>query len=245
MRRLRCLFLPAVKPFCVPYFIAYIAFFACELLLFAVPAVIDRIAVNSDGSSQIGRYDDASILALAFIRHYDQGSEFFRMEKTYDSIFLDDSLIQRYEGTESYFFHASSVTRFVDRLGLPRNPRAANYISSMIRRRDIIDLLGVKYVISRDREPDSWRDMSYLTSTGNLNVYQNKTAHTFGSFYRSFLSEAQADSLLSTERDAALRTKVVVEDPLPSMPHLPLWHRNPTRPYQLRVRKFANLETTH
>jgi uncharacterized membrane protein YfhO len=190
-----------------------LAVVVCELLTFAIPPVVERDAVNADGFSQAGRYDDDTVQALAFIRQHDTDSEFFRIEKTYDSVFLDDSLIQRYSGTQSYYFHASSITRFVDHLGLPRTLGSASYIGSMVDRRDIIDVVGVRYVLSRDREPSNWRDMKYVTTVGTIAIFRNETAHPFAAFYGQTISETRADSMLATDRDAVLLTTAVVENP--------------------------------
>ena len=189
---------------------------ACELLLFATPAVVQRKAVDLDASSPIGRYHDGTEAALAQIRRYEYASgkgDFYRVDKTYYSAFLDDALVQNYHGTASYFFHATSISRFVDRMHLGRITPGPNYISSMSNRRDVMDLLGVRYLLSLDRKPDAERDLTYMATVGNVNIYRNATARAFGTFYSSIASEAGADALPVPQRDAFLLANAVVDDP--------------------------------
>jgi uncharacterized membrane protein YfhO len=186
---------------------------ACELLLFATPAVVHRKAVNLGASSPIGRYHDGTEKALDHVRQIADDTDFYRIDKTYYSAFLDDALVQEYHGTASYFFHAASISRFVDRMHLDRITPGPNYISSMSNRRDVMDLLGVRYLLSLDRKPDAERDLTYLATVGNVNIYRNATAHAFGTFYPSIASESEADVLPVPQRDAFLLSHIVVEDP--------------------------------
>jgi uncharacterized membrane protein YfhO len=186
---------------------------ACELLLFATPAVVQRKAAGLDASSPIGRYNDGTDKALERVRRISGSADFYRIDKTYYSAFLDDALVQDYPGTASYFFHAASISRFVDRMHLDRITPGPNYISSMSNRRDVMDLLGVRYLLSLDRKPDAERDLTYVTTVDSVNIYRNATAHAFGTFHSSIASEASADALPVPQRDAFLLVNAVVDDP--------------------------------
>jgi uncharacterized membrane protein YfhO len=96
---------------------------------------------------------------------------------------------------------------------LDRITPGPNYISSMSNRRDVMDLLGVRYLLSLDRKPDAERDLTFLTTIGNVNIYRNATAHAFGTFYSSIASEASTDALPVSQRDAFLLVNAVVDDP--------------------------------
>jgi uncharacterized membrane protein YfhO len=96
---------------------------------------------------------------------------------------------------------------------LPRtHPRIA-YIGSMVGRPKILDLLGVRYVLSRNRKPDKAPDMAYVGSAGKIRVYRNNDAHTIGYLYRNLASETQADKLSIAKRDALVLDHVIVQDP--------------------------------
>lgn len=186
---------------------------ACELLLFAVPPVLHRVSVASNGDSPRGTYYDGTMAALAFIRARDEGADFYRIEKTYESVFLDDALVQGYSGTKSYFFHAASITRFVDKMGLPRRSPSTNYISSMVGRPMVLDLLGVRYLLSRNRKPAKMPGMIYVGHSGKISIYRNLRAHGVGYIYENVASEEKADSLAVAKRDALMLDHVIVKSP--------------------------------
>jgi Bacterial membrane protein YfhO len=187
--------------------------FACELMLFAMPALVERDAVAADGTTPTGRYNDATLQALAIVHGLERSGEFYRIEKTFDSVFLDDAMIQGYQGIKSYFFHATSVTRFVDRMGINRPTPSPNYIGSAVDRPGILDLVGVKYVLTRNRTLDGKANRAYAGSAGGVDVYRNDSAHTFGYFYDHIDEEAKADALAPVARDAFLLETAIVDDP--------------------------------
>lgn len=190
-----------------------IPLFACELLLFSTPAFMQRTAVNTDGASRRGSYHDGTGDALAMIRKTDPAPDFYRVEKMYQSIFLNDALVQGYSGTKSDYFHGSSITRFVDKMHLPRtNPRTA-YIASMAGRPKVLDLLGVRYLLARDRKLDDRPGMVFAGKAGKINVYRNTAAHGVAHVYHEVVGEDEADKMSQAQRDDLLLEKVVVGDP--------------------------------
>ena len=193
--------------------VTLIAVFAVELTLFSAPALIDRTAVGSDGTSPIGTYNDGTEQALALIRAREGKDSFYRVEKTYNSVFLCDALVQNYHGIKSYYFHGSSMTRFVDAMGLVRPvPNNVSYIGSGTERPLVLDLLGVRYLLSRDRSLDNADGYEYIGSAGGVNVYENHKAHGFAQLYEAVVSETAAAAMNQKERDELLLNTVVVED---------------------------------
>jgi hypothetical protein len=190
-----------------------LALFACELLLFAAPAMIERVAVNADGSTAWGQYDDGSSQAVGLIRDLEHGDEFYRVEKTFNSVFLDDALIQGYSGIKSYYFHSASLTRFIDRMQLPRPIAHSNWIGSAIDAPGVLDLVGVKYVLTRNRNMPISQGMTYVGSASGVDVYRNESAHGFGYFYEHIAAEAASDALPPSERDDFLTKNLIVQDP--------------------------------
>jgi uncharacterized membrane protein YfhO len=198
------------RPFAIPVLLPV---FACELLLFSAPAMIDRVPVNLDGTSAFGSYDDGTTAALALIRAQEGNESFYRVEKTYDSVFLCDALVQDYHGIKSYFFHGSSVTRFVNEMHLPR-PLEGNvsYIGSAVTRPLVLNLLGVKYLLARDRKLDGAVDFAYVGAAGGINVYRNNADHGFVHFYDTIIDEGAAAQLSQEQRDQQLLEAVLVQD---------------------------------
>lgn len=193
--------------------IALACVFACELLVFAIPPTMDRNAVKLDGTSSRGSYHDGTLAALALVRKLDHSGDFYRIEKTYRSVQLNAALVQDFSGTRSYFFHGPSITRFVDRMHLPRTHPRTNYIASMARRPKVLDLLGVKYLLARNRKLDKVPGMAYVGSAGKIHVYRNSDAHGVAHVYHEVVGEQALDKLSQRRRDALLLGKVLVDDP--------------------------------
>ncbi len=192
---------------------AIVLVLACELLLFALPPMMQRRSVASDGTSRVGTYHDGTAAALAKVRGHDRSGEFYRIAKTYRSVYLNDAMVQDYSGTKSYFFHGASITRFIDKMDLPRPHPRTNYIGRMTGRPDVLDLLGVKYVLSRSHKPDQTPGMTYLGHAGKINIYRNDNAHGVAHLYDKVAGSAKADALSVSERDALLLDKIIVENP--------------------------------
>lgn len=186
---------------------------ACELLLFALPPMLQRSSVTTDGTSRRGNYFDGTEKALALTRATDHSGEFYRIAKTYRSIQLNSAMVLGYSGTSSYFFHGASITRFVDHMGLPRTHPRTNYIARMTNRPKVLDLLGVKYVFSRNHKLDKVPDMSYVGSTGGIRVYRNTDAHGVAHIYRHMISEETANAMSKGKRDSLLGDTLIVTHP--------------------------------
>jgi len=188
-----------------------------ELLTFAIAPIINRDAATIDQYAWHGGYEDDTRKAVAFAQNDAKlhGTGFFRIDKTFYSVFMNDALVQGYPGTASYFYHGVSISRFVDGIGLPRVAPSPSYNSSVavLGRRDVLDLLGVRYVLAHDRNLDSARDMTFVSAVGAINVYRNNSAHTFGHFYDAIASEAQANAVPVPQRDAFMLQHVIVADP--------------------------------
>jgi uncharacterized membrane protein YfhO len=194
---------------------AMVLVLACELLIFALPPMLQRRTVASDGASRIGSYHDGTQAALAKVRSEDHSGKFYRIAKTYRSVYLNDALVQDYSGPKSYFFHGASITRFVDKMHLPRPHPRTNYIGRMTGRPKVLDLLGVKYVLARSRRLDKSAGMTYLGHAGKVTIYRNDDAHGVAHLYRKITSESAADKLSTAERDALMLDHVIVDDGSP------------------------------
>jgi uncharacterized membrane protein YfhO len=187
---------------------------ACELLLFSAPAMLDRTPVGSDGNSQQGSYNDGTVPALAQIRQLEGDQDFYRIEKTYNSVFLCDALVQQYSGIKSYFFHGSSISRFVDSVGIERlMPGSPNYIGSGVNRPAVLDLVGVKYLLARDHRLDATPQFEHVTDVGGISIYRNLDNLGFAHLHTALLGEDEADKLPVDQRNEAMRTSVVVANP--------------------------------
>lgn len=192
---------------------ALLLVFACELALFAMPSLLGRTAVGVDGDSPVGRYDDGTDAALALVRTQRDAGDFFRVTKSYQSVFLDDALVQDYPGIDSYYFHGRSLTRFVDKMNVKRALPSSNYIGHVTARQGLFDFLGVRYELARHRALDGNPDLNWIGTADGIQVYRNLGAQPFGQLRTQIASEAEASALPVPRRDALLLEKVIAEDP--------------------------------
>lgn len=192
---------------------ALLLVFACELALFAMPSLLGRTAVGVDGDSPVGRYDDGTDAALALVRTQRDAGDFFRVTKSYQSVFLDDALVQDYPGIDSYYFHGRSLTRFIDKMNIERVLPSSNYIGHVTDRPILFDFLGVRYELARHRALDGKPNLKWIDTTDGIQIYRNLAAQPFGQFRTQIASEAEASALPVPRRDALLLEKVIAEDP--------------------------------
>lgn len=193
--------------------VVLVGVFTVELFFLARPALVDREIVSLDGSSRAGSYRDGTPEALRWIEARHAPSDFYRVEKDYFSVFLLDSLVQGYRGVRSYFFHGAGITRFIDSIGWPRTVAHSNYIASDLSRTRILDMLGVRYLLSRTRDRDSDPDNRYLATVAGIHIYERINARSPAVLHSRVVGEAAADAVGLQERDALMLDSVIVAEP--------------------------------
>lgn len=191
---------------------ALLAVFVVELLLLARPSLVDRMAVRRSAPILVAGYADGSHEAAQWIAARHGETDFYRIEKDYLSEFLLDSIVQDYRGIRSYFFHGSALTRFIDKIEWPRRTPHSNYIDADTSRDDMLDLLGIKYVLAKSRERDDDPNSVHLASIGEIEIYERVNAHSPARLHSSVTAEQQVSDLDARSRDRAMLESVLVKD---------------------------------
>lgn len=189
-----------------------LAIFVLELMLLARPSLMQRAPALITAPVLVGNYADGSAEAAAWIRENEGVDTFYRIEKDYMSEFLLDGVVQDYNGIRSYFFHAASITRFIDSLGWPRLTTHSNYIDADTSRDDILDLLGVRYLLSKSRERDQNERYRHLATVSGIEIYERVTARSIARLLTRTVPESQGRGLGTSERDRLLLEVALVED---------------------------------
>lgn len=175
-----------------------------------------RLTVNAFSPT----YADGSYQAIRQIQKNDPGP--YRIEKTFDSVSLTESLAQGYFGVKSYWFHGSSVIRFFVGLGLiPEQSKGVNYtnwLPNFGNRFPLYSLVGVKYMISRT--PLNWPGFKEIGSTSGVRVSINELALPLGVIHYQQISEESFQQAPRTNRDMAMFNGVITNTPIPDMPVL-------------------------
>jgi uncharacterized membrane protein YfhO len=156
-------------------------------------------------------YNDKTMDALAYLKTRDPG--FYRVEKTYHSMSLNDALAQGYMGVKSYWFQGASMVGFYSDLELlpRRSPikNFTNWLPSFGDRFVLNSLVGVKYMITKSAL--DWPGFRRIYETGGLSIYENDLALPLGVVYgEQFLRERFA-ALSVGGKDFAMANAVIVD----------------------------------
>lgn len=202
--------------------LALIGVVLIETVLIARPSFVEGRHIVSPATNA---YDDGTLEALNDIRAMDKGV--FRVEKTYHSVSLADSLAQDYMGVKSYSFNSRGVVDFNVGMGLIPPADAAptvnytNWLPNAGARFMLNTLLSVKYVISR--EALQWPGFVPVTQGPGYAIYRNDMALPLGVVQTKQVLQSSLRSLsaLGKEdangyRDLAIMNAVVLETPQPA-----------------------------
>ena len=197
------------------YAAALIAFVAVDAIAIGWSEVNqDRVAVTPQSFG----YKDESVPMLQALRRTD--TDFYRVEKTYESVSLCDSLVQGYFGTKSYYFHGSGVVDFHASLDLLRpgghRINYTNWLHGLEDRYPLYSLLGVRYVISR--KSLAWPGFQAIDRQRELTVYRNDYALPLGIVQAQQYPRERFAALPPAARDAALLEAVIVDESIRGIP---------------------------
>jgi uncharacterized membrane protein YfhO len=161
------------------------------------------VPVNVE-ETRVGYYDYTNE-AIQYLRSIDAG--LFRIDKNYDSYSFNDSLFQHYNGIKAYnSLNHPSYFSFLNGLDTELNDH--NLINGFDRRSVLRNLVGVKYVLSKDEHVPY--GFEKLTSFHDVNVYKNPYALPIGFTYDSYIMEENFSTLSPTQKDDVLLNAVVV-----------------------------------
>jgi len=164
-------------------------------------------------------FDSGTGGALQYIA--DRDTSFFRIEKAYNDAYLNDSLIQNYFGTQSYYgFASNGVVDFYRSLGLSNHsPRLASYRYGFEKRSALQSLLGVKYFLCRNDEQCSGLiGFSPIKNIEDVRIYVNNHVLPFGRVFHQQMDKKLFSQLSFEEKDKALLSAVVVNSPIGAIP---------------------------
>lgn len=150
--------------------------------------------------------------ALSWIRANDDS--FYRVEKLYtDWTRLDDSLIEGYSGVASYNSTLDSdVIDFYRQLWpnmLVGDSAYQEYINDPDHP-ELLRMLGVKYLLSRDDLDFSWAHE--INQIGNTRIYKINEACGVATVVTGSISESDASNLAPGSKEAILSTFAIVPD---------------------------------
>jgi uncharacterized membrane protein YfhO len=173
-----------------------------ELVVFSYPTVNKRANLETTYLEDNKGYYDNTMAAVDFLKGLDEG--FFRIAKTYQSVFLNDAAFQGYFGTKGYSsFNEPSTIRFYRKMDIPfhQNRKSPNYIGGFDKRPLLNDLVGVKYMFAK--QPLEQRDLVHLNTVGDIHIYRNESALPLGFVYYDLIDPQWFERLSAAKKDRA------------------------------------------
>lgn len=187
-----------------------VIFIVVELSSFSYLTVNkNRTLLNKEILNQKQGYNDYTVDAWNYIKNNDK--EAYRIDKTYDSIFLNDSLMQGYAGVKGYnSLNHPSYIEFLKTLEVPFKRRNhLNYLTGLDSRRELYALLSVKYIFDKENiAPDK---LNLINKTGDVSIWESKYYLPFGYTYDTVIDYEDFIKLPSYEKDAALMNAFVMD----------------------------------
>lgn len=181
--------------------------FCLELIVTNYNAINQRAKITT-GQWYQGMYYDGCAELTSMIQSQDPS--LYRINKTFDSVFYNDALIQGYNGVGGYSsVNSAELLNFANSLDI--SP-ASNYVRLSGYDHITNTLLGVKYLITaaNDSVDSLFYDKIYSDETHA--VYVNKLSLGFGYLYTNQISEADFLSCSIQERSLLLTGNYYLTD---------------------------------
>lgn len=193
-------------------FIILMAVLAMEMVINNYGAVNKRTIVTKEELKD-SLYNDGTQELLSAIN--DDG--LYRVNKTYLSVFFNDSMVQGYNGLGIYdSVNTQNLIDFYQSFDFELMNGMTHYIYIGTDQTTLNTLLGVKYVIVKDQDvvPDGYK---WMCSYGDKNLYYNENAIGFGYIYTKQMKKSQFDKFNMQDKINALSgyyylTRESVED---------------------------------
>lgn len=170
--------------------------------------VINYTPINKRGVEKFtvfnARYQDGTMEAVKYIKGIDDS--LYRISKTYTSVFLNDSLMQNYNGFNSY----SSITS--NELWDTANYYGGIYSghTNYVQFKDLFfqNILGAKYRLSKQEIPN----LELFQKVNDVYIYKNEYEIPFGFLYEKQYDNDYFNSLSEADRIIALTQGFVTDN---------------------------------
>lgn len=155
-----------------------------------------------------GLYNDGTEELLEYI----SDDDICRVNKTYDSVFFNDEMVQGYNGLGVYNpTNSQWLISFYQSLGYELMNGKIHYVRIGTDRSVYNTLLGVRYIVAREGDvvPDNY---TRIYALGDKVLYYNEQSVGFGYIYSDEISKSQYDGLSIEDREKSLSGYYYVTD---------------------------------
>lgn len=183
----------------VPYYIAIVV--VLEVMVLNYNSINQRMYLSETDFEQ-AYYNDGTSELVDYADKIDSGV--YRINKTYDSVFYNDAVVQGYNGLAVYDpTNSECLVEYYQDMDMKLLNGKIHYVRIPADRSIWNTLLGVKYIIARDGDivPENYQD---LYSTNEKTLYLNQQALGFGYIYGENISSSSFKQLSTEDKDLAL-----------------------------------------
>lgn len=181
-----------------------------ETLAVSWNTINDRNTITVEDLQQRKYYNDYTVDALNTIREVNK--EWYRVDKSYGSVGLCDSLVQGYYGVSSYIGGVEADPGNIaiyQALELTKTDYGNHCLMGTGGNIYASALLGVKYYLSKSEIVD-WYGLQYLAKIGDIFIYENKLALPLAYAYEKVITEEEFDQLSIYDRSRNILGACVV-----------------------------------
>lgn len=168
-------------------------------------------AITKEQYTERINYKDHTKECLDYIKSIDD-TKFYRVEKLYYSVYLNDSMVQNYYGTKSYIGGTdfnSDVREFAMSQG--GQFLSYGYMYGFYGITETNTYLGVKYVLSKT-ESIPYYGYELINKIEDIYIYQNKNTLPIGFCYDTYITTKEYENMSLNERRMAILQSVVIDE---------------------------------
>lgn len=188
------------------YLIVVILIF--EVIVHNYPSINHRVLLTSGDVSQKVYYNDSTIEAINYLQEVD--SNFYRIKKDYFSRFLNDPLMQGYNGITGYnSLHQFSTLNFLENMNIEMT--SLNLIFGLENRINLEALIGVKYFLSKSEDLNMY-GYKKLETIGDVTIYENLLYIPSVFTYNQYIKDSEFEKMDVTQKDSVILNSVVLSE---------------------------------
>lgn len=179
---------------------------AAELACNGVVSVQFRSLIDADSKEQMN-YFDASTQLIEYVKTNDPG--FYRINKKYAQIDLNDSMIQDYRG-EKYYSSILTDSYWNLQNMFDLRVKNSNYFYGFDDKQSLRNINCGKYMISTSNR--QYYGYNQIAENDNRYLYENTNNIGFGFTYHYYITESEFEKLSQYEQQNVIYQACVIND---------------------------------
>jgi len=191
-------------------------FIIFELIFLNNNLINERVAVQKNNNPY---FMDGTVEAINYIKKIDNDM-FYRIDKNYHTVFLNDALLQGYNGISIYHsLNSPGYITFLQKMNI-RDDKRLNYLPVELTKNNfqtiisrlppIRNLLTVKYVLSKTNINIEYLD--FIENVKGVYIYKNRNYKTFGYLYNEFILEEDFEKFNDQLKEGIIENNIILSN---------------------------------